>query len=254
MKWYPDLYDRFELERLMPMDAIFPLLEIRHNMEIIDLGCGSGVLTDRLSRLFPKCFILGIDSSPDMLKKATAKSRNNLKFKNECILNAKGQWDLVFSHSAIQWVGEHRKLIPKLCSLVKPGGQLVVQLPSIHQNPFHVLMREIALESPFKEALRGWVRESTVLSLEEYAQLMHQHLGDNVNVFSKIYSHEMQNVYQLVDWLLGTSLSPYLQRMPSDLCDLFIRRYKKSLINRCGVHEISYFLHRIFLIGKMMPM
>ncbi|MBE9141573.1 methyltransferase [Nodosilinea sp. LEGE 07088] len=60
MKWRPDLYDKFQSERLMPMKDIVPFLEIRHNLEIIDLGCGSGALTECLAKMFPSSSIVTV--------------------------------------------------------------------------------------------------------------------------------------------------------------------------------------------------
>jgi trans-aconitate 2-methyltransferase len=250
MVWNPDIYSKFQEERLMSMKDILPLLEIRPNLEIIDLGCGPGTLTEHLTELFPGCSTLGIDSSEEMLGKARRRMKNNLKFTRQLIEEITGEWDLVFSHSAIQWIGQHKSLIPKLCSLVKPGGQLVIQFPSLYQHPIHVLMRETAMESPFREALGGWVRESVVLLLEEYAELMHQHLGENVNVFSKIYMYRLDSIDILIEWLLGTSLIPYLDKMPIELHELFIRKYKIKLDEIWGKGQVSYLLTRFFLIGK----
>ena len=35
----------------------------------------------------------------------------------------------MFSNAAIQWVPDHPHLIPRLVSMVRPGGQIVMQIP-----------------------------------------------------------------------------------------------------------------------------
>jgi trans-aconitate methyltransferase len=55
----------------------------------------------------------------------------------------------VFSNAAIHWVEDHPSLVPRLFSLVRPGGQLVVQIPSNHNHATHRLIIETAREEPF---------------------------------------------------------------------------------------------------------
>ncbi|MEO0770376.1 MAG: methyltransferase domain-containing protein [Cyanobacteria bacterium J06649_4] len=80
MAWDPDKYDKFEKERLTPAQDIIPLLKIRSNIDIIDLGCGMGILTERIAKLFPNCTATGIDSSAEMLRKAAEKESEHIKF------------------------------------------------------------------------------------------------------------------------------------------------------------------------------
>lgn len=250
MAWDPDRYDKFRAKRLMPIQEILPLLEIRSNIDIVDLGCGTGILTERLAELFPHCYATGIDNSSEMLEKACERGRENLIFKSQNIESIDGNWDLVFSHSAIQWVENHKMLVPKLCSCVNPGGQLVVQLPAIYQHPVQILIRETASEKPFEDVLGGWSRNPDILSLEQYGELLHNHLGDNINVFSRVYPYILNDVDELVEWVHGTSLIPYLERMPSELHPLFVGRYREKLCKLFKGRSIKYFFNRFFLIGK----
>lgn len=250
MAWNPGRYNKFRAERLMPIQDILPLLEIRSNIDIIDLGCGTGTLTEYLAELFPDCSAIGIDSSNEMLEKALERKNENLRFKLQRIEDISGKWDLVFSHSAIQWVEDHKTLIPSLCSCVKPGGQLVVQMPSIYQHPVQILLRDTASEEPFKSLLKGWLRNPDILLLEEYGELLHNHLGEDINVFSKIYPYILNSPDELIEWVYGTSLIPYLERIPTEMHDFFIDSYREKLCRKLGENKVRYFFNRFFLIGK----
>ena len=250
MAWNSDVYDKFKAERYSSIHDILPLLDIRSNLEIVDLGCGNGALTKYLIDLFPNCLALGIDSSVEMLSEAYKRETKNLKFKLSFIEEIDGNWDLVFSHSAVQWLTNHRKLIPKLCSLVKPRGQLVIQIPAMYNHPVQVMIRETASEDPFEEQLKGWVRNPDLLLLEEYGEILHDHLGEDIHVFSKVYPYILEDIDQVIEWVMGTSLIPYMEKLPCELHSLFIERYRGKLYNYWGENKVKYFFNRFFLTGK----
>src|SRR5918911_2384660 len=173
MPWNPKQYHQFQKDRFAPFEDLFQLMKVRAGLRVVDLGCGTGELTGRLADRLPLSDCLGIDSSAEMLRRAREQEREGLRFEQGSIQDVEGEWDLVFSHAAIHWIDNHRSPVPRLLSLVKPGGQLAVQLPSNHTHPTHTLIREIAEQEPFSSALKGWNRASPVLEINEYAELLH---------------------------------------------------------------------------------
>src|SRR5579859_2071520 len=124
--WNPETYNKFQNERFAPFDDLMGLIKVRSGLKVIDLGCGAGELTRRLADALPGSDVVGIDNSAQMLERAKAQERPAqpsvaLRFEQRTIEEVEGQWDLVFSHAAIHWVSDHRSLIPRLLSLVKPG-------------------------------------------------------------------------------------------------------------------------------------
>jgi trans-aconitate 2-methyltransferase len=173
--------------------------------------------------------VLGLDRSPEMLARAAGQARPGLRFELGSIADAGGRWDLVFSHAALQWVEDHPILLPRLLSLLRPGGQLAVQVPSNHGHPTHTLILELAGEEPFRSALGGWRRISPVLPVDGYAGLLFAHGAHTLTVFEKVYPHILLNAGALADWTSGTALVPYFERLSPDLRDLFMARYRARL-------------------------
>jgi trans-aconitate 2-methyltransferase len=251
MPWNPDLYHQFERERALPFDDLLRLVEMRPGMAVLDLGCGTGELTRRLADALPGSDVLGIDSSPQMLRKAAAQVRPGLRFEPGLIEAIAGQWDLVFSHAAIQWVDDHPALIPRLLGLVRPGGQLVVQLPSNHDSFAHRAIYETAREAPFREALSGWTRQSPVLPLDQYAELLYAHGGRDLIVFEKVYPHVLADAAAVCEWTRGTALLPYLERLPQSLHAPFLARYTERLQTRWPTGPVFYGFRRILFAAKL---
>jgi trans-aconitate 2-methyltransferase len=244
MPWNPGLYHQFRDERFAPFEDLLALVKIRDGLKVIDLGCGTGELTRRLADKLPGSEVVGIDSSPEMLARAQAHAREGLRFEPGSIEKAEGQWDLVFSHAALQWVDDHRRLIPRLFSLVRPEGQLVVQLPSNHTHETHTLIREIAATEPFVTALRGWNRLPAVLSISEYAELLHENGGQEITVYEKVYPSYLENSDALADWTQGTALVPYFERLPENLRETFMARYRERLAALFPTAPVFYSFRR----------
>lgn len=244
MPWDPEKYHLFKKERSAPFEDLFNLIHVRPGLEVIDLGCGTGELTQQLAERLPDSKVLGIDSSTEMLERARQQAHPGLNFEQALIQEVSGAWDLVFSNAAIHWIDDHPALVPRLLSLVRPGGQLVMQLPSNHTHPTHLLILETAREEPFRTALNGWSRESPVLSIEAYAELLYHQGGSDITVFEKVYPHVLADAGALADWTSGTALVPYFERLTSEMCEQFMERYRQRLRRRYPERPVFYGFRR----------
>lgn len=229
MPWDPARYEQFKSERYKPFEDLSRLVTARRNLKVVDLGCGPGELTLRLMEMLPGSDVVGMDSSPDMLRKAQPLARAGLRFELRRIEQFEGEWDLVFSHAAIHWVDDHKALVPGLFSHVKHGGQLVVQLPSNHNHPVMKMIVDIAGTNPFADAMNHWHRQSPVLPLQEYAELLYQTGGQNIVAFEKVYPHILEDSDALADWTSGTALVPYMEHLPGELHQDFMKEYRRKL-------------------------
>jgi len=250
MSWNPELYHQFQKERFAPFKDLVDLIEVRPGLKALDLGCGTGELTKMVSDMLPESEILGIDSSPQMLDKAYQLKSARLNFKLCSIEDVDGKWDLVFSNAAIQWVDNHEELIPQLVSLLKPSGQLAVQLPANHKHPTQTIMTEIADEEPFKTALNSYQRRWSVLSIREYSELLYDSGAREIDVFEKIYAHVLDDVDAIVKWLSGTALLPYFERLPEELHDDFLKIYSERLRTLYPEVPVFFPYQRIFFSAR----
>jgi trans-aconitate 2-methyltransferase len=225
------------------------MIAIRPRLRIIDLGCGTGELTVRLANEIPESDVLGIDASAEMLAEANAPTRPGVRFEQRAIEDVNGTWDLVFSHAALQWVDDHYALIPRVFALVAPGGQFAVQIPSNHNHASHVLMRDTAAEEPFRTALDGWTRAAPVLPIDAYASILQAEGAVDVAVIEKVYPHVLENAAAIADWVKGTALIPYLERLPAGLCEPFMIRYREKLRDHFPASPVFYPFRRTLFVA-----
>ena len=72
MPWNPDQYHKFQSERAAPFYDLLALVDVRPNLKVVDLGCGTGELTRQLADALPNSDVTGLDSSEQMLDKAAS--------------------------------------------------------------------------------------------------------------------------------------------------------------------------------------
>jgi trans-aconitate 2-methyltransferase len=213
MPWDPNLYHKYQAERSAPFFDLLSLVEVRPNLKVVDLGCGTGELTRQLADSLPDSDVTGLDSSEQMLGKAASLSSPNLRFEQGDQSQLTGEWDLIFSNAALHWSENHVELIPYLYRRLKAGGQIAVQVPSNHNHISHQIYRETASEEPFKSILKGFQRYAPVLSIDAYARLFFDYGAESIVVFEKVYPHVLEDSDAVVEWISGTALVPYFERL-----------------------------------------
>jgi trans-aconitate 2-methyltransferase len=245
MPWDPDLFLLFKNERFAPFEDLIRLVPSRPGIDVVDLGCGTGELTARLQDHLPGSNVVGFDSSAEMLEHAEKFKRKGLRFELRKIEDVDGRYDLIFSHAAIHWVEDHYSLLKKFFSMLKPGGQLAVQMPSNHSHPVFSVIHSVAGEEPFVSALRGWTQPVNVLNIAQYADILYLEGGKEITVFEKVYPHVLEDVDALVKWTKATSLLIYLEKLGEPLGDAFLERYRSLLAQRYTTKPIFFGFRRI---------
>jgi trans-aconitate 2-methyltransferase len=252
--WDPTQYERFERERSAPFFDLLHLVEPSPGGRVVDLGCGTGELTRSLQERTGASATLGIDSSSAMLERSASFAGNGLSFE----LGDIAEWepaepfDVVFSNAALHWVDDHPALFERLTSALAPGGQLAVQVPANHDHASHLVAERVASEEPFRAALDGYVRRSPVLEAPAYAELLHRLGYESQHVRLQVYLHVLPEPEAVVDWVKGTLLTDYKRRLPEDLYDQFLARYRELLIAELpDERPYPFTFKRILLRGKL---
>lgn len=252
--WDPARYERFRDERAQPFHDLLALLEPVPGGRAIDLGCGTGELTRELHRHLRTAETLGVDSSPAMLARSAAFAGEGLRFAEGDIATEPppgDRYDIVISNAALQWIDGHEALLARLADALEPGGQLAVQVPANHDHPSHTVAAAVAQEPPFSSALAGHVRHFPVLDAEEYATLLHRLGFAEQRVRLEVYLHVLPAPEDVVEWVHGTLLTDYLGRLPEELREPFLDRYRERLLAEIGDERpYPFAFKRILMWGR----
>lgn len=230
--WDPNQYERFRDERSLPFYDLLALVQQRPGMRVVDLGCGTGALTAEMHRRLQARETIGIDSSASMLAKARAFASEAVRFTAGDLgqFVARGAYDLVVSNAALQWVSQHDEVLQRWSEALTADGQLAVQVPANDDHPSHSVAHSIAGEAPFRDALGGYVRPATILEPEAYAALLDRLGFAAQHVRLQVYGHKLESREAVIEWVKGTLLTDYQRRLPAELFERFLTRYRERLL------------------------
>jgi trans-aconitate 2-methyltransferase len=230
--WDPAQYERFRDERSQPFHDLLALVQPIPGGRAIDLGCGTGELTRLLHEHVRARSTTGLDNSESMLEKSAAFAGGGLRFKLGTILRfaPRSPVDLVFSNAALQWVPGHGALFERLTAGLKPGGQLAIQMPANDDHPSHATAFALSRVEPFRTALGGYRRDWPVQPPEWYAAALDRLGYREQSVRLQVYAHHLASRDDVVEWVKGTLLTDYQQRMAAPDFDAFLAAYRERLL------------------------
>jgi trans-aconitate 2-methyltransferase len=253
--WDPEQYARFAAERAQPFHDLLALVRPVPGGRVVDLGCGSGELTAELHRRLGAAQTLGLDNSPAMLRRARPLEGDGLRFELADVADfADAGWDVVFSNAALHWLPDHRALFARLVAALAGGGQLAVQMPANFDHPSHLVAAEVAGEEPFRSALGGWRRLGPIEAPEWYATLLDRLGLVEQHVRLQVYLHHLAERGEVVQWVMGTLLTAYAERLPEELFQRFLDRYRERLLPQLEDRRpYPYPFKRLLLWGRLPP-
>ncbi len=120
--WNPDLYAAHAGFVPALGNAVLELLAPQPGERILDIGCGDGVLTEKLVAAGAE--VIGIDADPAMVAAAKEKGLDARKMDARA-LPFDGEFDAVFSNATLHWVGAPTVVTAGVLKALKPGGRYV---------------------------------------------------------------------------------------------------------------------------------
>jgi trans-aconitate 2-methyltransferase len=128
--WDARTYDRSsEPQQAWASEVLARLHGIAPDATVLDVGCGTGRVTEALLALVPDGRVLAFDASAEMVAVARARlgGRAEVWVQDVLELDLARQVDAVVSTAALHWVTDHDRLWRRLAGALRPGGKLEVQ-------------------------------------------------------------------------------------------------------------------------------
>jgi trans-aconitate methyltransferase len=135
LKWKPESYNKLSLAQDRAALRILDILNVRRDVDILDVGCGDGKISAKLSTLATDGSVIGLDKSREMINYAIKNYRNekysNLHFilQDAQEMDFQEKFDLVFSSFALQWVYDKNLFFKKVHKALRCNGQMSVVIP-----------------------------------------------------------------------------------------------------------------------------
>ena len=227
--WSARQYLKFEDERTRPPRDLLAQVPLQRARRAVDLGCGPGNSTELLVERFPDAEVIGLDSSPDMLRKARERLPQ-CKFVQADIAawTPEEGTDLLFANAAFQWVPDHPRHLRRLLEALKAGGVLAVQMPDNTEEPAIRLQRALAAEASWAAKLQGAEPRADMLEPDAYYDLLRP-LSTQFDIWHSVYNHALASPAAVAEWFKGSSLQPYLSLLDAAGREKFLAAYTEKV-------------------------
>jgi ubiquinone/menaquinone biosynthesis C-methylase UbiE len=119
---FPSVFYRATHQRLLEY------VDLPEQPNILDLGCGTGRLLNRLASHFPSLKGTGLDLSPQMIRQARQANRHHaellfLQGNAEALPFAKGQFDTVFNTFSFLHYPNPERVLTEISRVLNLGGR-----------------------------------------------------------------------------------------------------------------------------------
>ena len=129
---WSEVYDRrgVQAATYRPVhDAVLARLARAQPRLVVDLGCGTGQLTRRLTQQFPDAEVVGVDYSSGMLHEANLRVGHTAQLVHadaSALPLRAASADIVVCTESFHWYPDQRRTLEVLAQVLRPGGQLVI--------------------------------------------------------------------------------------------------------------------------------
>lgn len=162
-------------------ESLIPLLAPQANENILDLGCGTGDLTNQIASQCKS--ITGIDYSENMINEAKEKyPALHFQVEDGHNFSVGNDYDAVFSNAALHWMLEPEKPIQCVYNALKPNGRFVFEMGG-HGNIGTII--DAINHAANKLGLKDSARVNYFPTIAEYASLLEKN-GFSVT-FAELY-------------------------------------------------------------------
>jgi trans-aconitate 2-methyltransferase len=207
---------------------LIPKLELTGKEALLDIGCGSGKITQLLSTYLPKGQVVGVDSSEEMItdaRKSFPHCHNpNLTFlkMDARELTFREEFDVAFSNAALHWIIDHQTVLAGVHDSLDKGGKLLFQMAG-KGNAQDVIdvVEELISEEDCKPYFKNFTFPYGFYGPEEYKVWLNEagFKTERVELFPK--DMKLQGKDGLIGWIRSVWL-PFTERVPATLTESFI--------------------------------
>ena len=149
--------DNAVVQRKIGLQMIQMIKETPTN--ILDIGCGTGYLTNNLKNIYPNANIMGIDISTNMISYAKS-LYNNIKFIEMDFESLKldKKFDLIYSNMAFQWSYNLKQVFQDIHKYIAKNGILLFSIPL--KGSFKNLPQSFVMDLPDHNLVLDYLQTS----------------------------------------------------------------------------------------------
>lgn len=157
-QWDGRSYDRISA----PMESlgreVLARLELRGDELVLDVGCGSGRITEALIERLPRGRVIALDASQSMVAAARRRlPRADVRVMDALELELEEPVDAILSTATFHWIADHERLFRRLRAALRRGGRLLAQCGGEGNiDELRGRANAVRAREPYAPHFRGW--------------------------------------------------------------------------------------------------
>jgi trans-aconitate 2-methyltransferase len=222
VEWDAETYERVSDPQYEWGLEVLDRLELAGDEYLMDAGCGSGRVTEKLLERLPRGRVLAVDASESMIQKAREKlgDRVELLVADLAELELSERVDVVFSTATFHWISDHDRLFARLHDALMPGGRLHAQCGGVGNVREHAeAIISVAQRSEFAPHFADMEVLWNFATPEETKRRLESAGFTDVNTWLQPKPVRPENPRE---FMRVVTLGLHLARLPADLQDPFI--------------------------------
>jgi trans-aconitate methyltransferase len=223
-------------------DRVIAGLSLRGDERVLDLGCGDGVLSEKLASIVPNGSVLGIDSSESMISTAKKLERSNLKFRQMDInaLDFKDEFNVIFSNAALHWIKDHKLLLKNASVCLEKFGIVRFSFAGDGNcSNFIAVVKEVIADPGYSKYFTYFEWPWYMPTASEYEKLVSSNFND-VSVWVENTDRHFTKE-ELIGWIDQPSILPFLRYINGPDRSRFRDKVVRRMLERTGQEDGMYF-------------
>jgi len=133
-----DGYDKPVTMPFMQAKLISPFLGVKQS-SILDIGCFDGLLLSEIEKICNVHDLCGFD----VIERPRFPVGSKYRFVKNDLDSINGQFDMILMSQSIQYIRDVHRLFQDIRRLLKPNGQLFIQVPDFSLKPCSLLLGDL---------------------------------------------------------------------------------------------------------------
>ena len=244
--WNAERYHQLSLPQQTWGRRVLERLPLSGSEHVLDVGCGTGRITQEIHRRLPHGRLVGADRSDNMVETAAAWLRQHAP--GAAVVQADGAelpfrraFDAIFSTATFHWILDHSKLFRSIITALKPGGRLVSQCGggpnlAVLRGRADVLRGAPRIAPWFDEWQEPWYYadiESTKRRLESAGFV-------EIDVSLEEAPTPFPDADSFREFIATVCVRPYLDRLPVDERKIFLNELTMAAAGDAPAFTLDY--------------
>lgn len=248
------VYEKISISQRQAAEKLLSMMVIEKNHDVLDVGCGSGYLTELIAKITQK--VSGFDISENMILEAH-KLRPNINFfiADADIFCQKSSYDWIVTNAVTYYFKDLYKAINNFYISLKAGGKYALQAQTEVTPQFIEAMQDLLKNSITANLFSQFKLPINQLKLDEYILLLKK-IGFQIEEAQMINFQTEYSLEQAIDIFNSGTATPFLDpkgygsTLSQEYINTFYNIVENGIKKQCINGKIILDIPRCFIIAK----